>query len=44
MLKHSGVDFEEMRIALRVPGYELKLSYISPAGKVPAYHDGELMV
>jgi glutathione S-transferase len=44
MLKHAGVDFEEMRIALRVPGYELKLSYFSPAGKVPAYRDGELTV
>lgn len=44
MLKHAEVDFEEMRIALQVPGYELKLSYFSPAGKVPAYRDGELTV
>ncbi len=44
MLKHAGVDFEEMRIALHVPGYELKLSYFSPPGKVPAYRDGELTV
>ncbi len=44
MLKHVGVDFEEMRIPLQVPGYQLKLSYFSPAGKVPAYRDGELTV
>lgn len=44
ILKHADVDFEEMRIALRVPGYELKLSYFSPAGKVPALRDGELTV
>jgi glutathione S-transferase len=44
MLKHAEVDFEEMRIALHVPGYELKLSYFSPAGKVPAYRDGVLTV
>ena len=44
MLKHADVDFEEMRIPLQVPGYELKLSYFSPAGKVPVYRDGELTV
>ncbi len=44
MLKHASVDFEEMRIALQVPGYQLKLSYFSPSGKVPAYRDGELTV
>lgn len=44
MLKHAEVDFDEMRIPLQVPGYQLKLSYFSPAGKVPAYRDGELTV
>lgn len=44
MLKHADVDFDEMRIALQTPGYELKLSYFSPAGKVPVYRDGELTV
>lgn len=44
MLKHAGVDFEEMRIPLFIPGYQLKLSYFSPAGKVPVYRDGELTV
>jgi glutathione S-transferase len=44
MLKHASVDFEELRIALQVPGYQLKLSYFSPSGKVPAYRDGELTV
>lgn len=44
MLKHADVNFEEMRIALTVPGYQLKLSYFTPSGKVPAYRDGELTV
>lgn len=44
MLKHAGVDFEEMRIALTIPGCQLKLSYFSPSGKVPAYRDGGLNV
>ena len=44
MLKHAGEDFEEIRVPLHVPGYQLKLSYFSPAGKVPAYRDGELTV
>lgn len=44
MLKHADVDFDEMRIALHTPGYQLKLAYFSPAGKVPVYRDGELTV
>jgi glutathione S-transferase len=44
MLKYAGVDFEEIRVPLQVPGYQLKLLYFSPAGKVPAYRDGELTI
>jgi len=44
MLKHAEVDFEELRVALQVPGYQLKLSYFSPSGKVPAYRVGDLTV
>jgi glutathione S-transferase len=44
ILKHAGVDFEEMRIPLGTPGYELRLLYFSPSGKVPVYRDGDLTV
>lgn len=44
MLKHTGVDFDEMRIPLFVEGYKEKLFSCSPAGKVPVYRDGDLLV
>ena len=44
MLKHAGVDFEEMRISLFVAGYKEKLLTYSPAGKVPVYRDGDVLV
>jgi glutathione S-transferase len=44
MLKHTGVDFDEMRIPLFVEGYKDKLLSSSPAGKVPAYREGDLLV
>jgi glutathione S-transferase len=44
MLKHAGVDFDEMRISLFVVGYKEKLFSCSPAGKVPVYRDGDLLV
>lgn len=44
MLKHAGVDFEELRIPLFVEGYKEKLLSCSPAGKVPVYRDGDLLV
>jgi glutathione S-transferase len=44
MLKHAGVDFDEVRVSLFVPGYKEKLFSYSPAGKVPVYLDGELLV
>ncbi|MDO8811378.1 MAG: glutathione S-transferase family protein [Gallionella sp.] len=44
MLKHAGVDFDELRIPLYVEGYKEKLFACSPAGKVPAYRDGDLLV
>ena len=44
MLKHAGVDFDEMRIPLFVAGYKEKLFACSPAGKVPVYREGELLV
>ena len=44
MLKHAGVDFDEMRISLFVAGYKEKLLAYSPAGKVPIYRDGDVVV
>ena len=44
MLKHTGVDFDEMRISLFVAGYKEKLFSFSPAGKVPVYREGDLLV
>lgn len=44
MLKHAGVAFDEQRIALFVEGYKEKLLACSPAGRVPVYRDGDLLV
>ena len=44
MLKHAGVDFDELRIPLFVAGYKGKLLSCSPAGKVPVYREGDLLV
>ncbi len=44
MLKHAGVDFDELRIPLYSEGYKEKLFSCSPAGKVPVYRDGDLLV
>ena len=44
MLKHTGMDFDEMRIPLFVAGYKEKLFSFSPAGKVPVYREGDLLV
>ena len=44
MLQHAGVDFDEQRITLFVSGYKEKLLDCSPAGKVPVYREGEVLV
>ena len=44
MLKHAGINFDEMRISLFVAGYKEKLLSISPGGKVPVYNEGDLLV
>ena len=44
MLKHAGINFDEMRVPLFVAGYKEKLLSSSPAGKVPAYREGDLLV
>ena len=44
MLKHAGMDFDELRIPLYVEGYKEKLFSCSPAGKAPVYREGNLLV
>lgn len=44
MLKHAKVDFDELRIPLFVPGAKEKLLASSPAGMVPVYREGDLLV
>ena len=41
VLKHLGVDFEEVRVPLYVKGYKEKLYEYSGSGKVPVYIDGD---
>lgn len=44
VVRHFGIEFEQIQVPLRQPGsLERKLSY-SPAGKVPVLIDGDLRV
>jgi glutathione S-transferase len=43
-LAKLGIDFEEIRVALFVDGYKQRLLQYSPAGKVPVYLDGDIVV
>ena len=44
MLKHAKVEFDELRIPLFVPDAKEQLLANSPAGMVPVYREGELLV
>lgn len=44
MLKHAGVDFEELRIPLFEPGSRENLLANTPAGLVPVYREGDLLI
>ncbi len=44
VLMHIGIDFEEIRIPLFAPGYKEKILQHSPAGKVPIYKEGDVVV
>jgi len=43
-LAKLGAEFEEIRVALFVDGYKQRLLQYSPAGKVPVYREGDLVV
>lgn len=44
MLKHLGVDFDEVRIPLYIEGSRERILEYSPSGKVPLYVDGGVRV
>lgn len=44
MLKHSGVDFEELRIPLFESDSRENLLANTPAGLVPVYREGDLLI
>lgn len=43
-LAKSGLPFEEILVALDVPGYRERLRSYSPAGKVPALREGDVVI
>lgn len=44
LLAKLGIDFEEVYVSLFSEGFEERLFHYSPAGKVPIYLDGELVI
>ena len=44
LLRHFGVDFDEVRLALDTPEFVAEIGRHSPSGKVPALHDGDVQV
>ena len=44
LLRHFGVDFEEIRLPLDTPEFHARVRDYSPTGRVPALRDGELVL
>lgn len=44
LLRHFGVEFEEIRLLLDTPGFAAEALRHSPTGKVPALRDGQVSV
>lgn len=44
VLKHMGVEFDEIRVSLFEEGYKDQILYHSGAGKVPVFKEGDLIV
>jgi glutathione S-transferase len=44
LLRHSGVEFREVRLLLDTPEFFAQIGRYSPSGKVPALQDGELSI
>ena len=44
LMRQAGIPFDEVRIPLRMPESAAALAKWSPSGKVPALHDGDIVV
>jgi len=44
LLRHAGIDFEELRLPLDTAAFQRDIARHSPSGKVPVLRDGELVV
>jgi glutathione S-transferase len=44
LLRHYGVDFDEVRLSLDTPGFREQVARWSPTGRVPVLIDGEISV
>lgn len=44
LLRHHGVPFNELRLLLDTPEFHAQVARWSPSRRVPALHDGELVV
>ena len=44
LMKEAGIDFDEHRIVLDTPTTKQEIAEVSPAGRVPVLHLGELAV
>lgn len=44
LLSHHGVAFTERRLLLDTPEFHAQVAQWSPSGRVPALHDGDLVV
>ncbi len=44
LMRHFGVDFEEVRLALNTPDFDQRIGALSPTRRVPALKHGEVHV
>ena len=44
LLRHFGVPFDEIRLPLDTPEFHARIGELSPSRRVPALHDGDLVV
>ena len=44
LLRQFGVAFNEVKLPLDTPEFEVRIADYSPAGRVPVLHDGDVRV
>ena len=44
LMKTAGIPFREQRIALYQPNWGVRIRAVSPSGKLPCLHDGDVVV